>query len=86
MLVNRPTNSPVFLTGVPPGAKLLAGQIPAKKGTGNSDLRPDPTNVLKTDAVKKQRMSLEAREEQKAIELFAAQLRRDAEAAKATDG
>ena len=36
---------------------------------------------LKADAVEKQRMSLEAREEQKAIELVAAQLRRDAEAA-----
>ena len=58
-----------------------SGHKRAKKRTGNSDRRQDQTNVLQTDAAKKPRLSLEEREEQKAIELVAAQLRRDEEAA-----
>jgi hypothetical protein len=60
------------------GARRAQGWVGARIGSRPAALA---RSSLKADAVEKQRMSLEAREEQKAIELVAAQLRRDAEAA-----
>ena len=62
-----------------------AGHKPARTGTGNSDRRPDHTNVLRKDAAKKPRLSLDDREQIQAIELVAAAMRRDEEAARHRD-
>jgi hypothetical protein len=62
-----------------------AGHKPARTGTGNSDRRPDHTNVLQKHTAKKPRLSRDDRELIRAIELVAADKRRDEEAARRRD-
>ena len=62
-----------------------AGHKPARTGTGNSDRRPDHTNVLQKHTAKKPRLSRDDRELIQAIELVAADKRRDEEAARRRD-